>query len=252
MTGGFSSASGILRAFSGDPKFRTISNVLWGPLQREINAGLADYGDIKAKGNKAFDAWLAKYLADTTNAEKRSGQEIASIDRYYDGTMDNLLRDMRQRRKVATHKAAELAGKKATRSLNLSRVGSDGGASSYDSRSLMRMLGDIDTAAALDDLTQERADLGFLEGNKIALGSRRQAIADELIRRELVPEDVRRGLFDQNLGFLAKLGQLDRNNKIYGVQKKTTGLERWANAIDAFSGGLNQDFSTAAALSGSL
>lgn len=220
-------------SFQGDPDFRTISNIKWRPLQREIDASLSDYGGLKRSGEASLQDWISKYLADTINAEKRTGEETGAIDRYYDGSLESQLLDIRNRRAKAIGEAATLGGKKAIQSMNLSRLGGDGGTSSYDTRNLMRTIGDINTGAAVDASNQERGDLGYLESGRLGLLGKRQDLADTLINRALAPEGMRRNIFNQNLGMLGNLQKLDAGNKFYGLQQKSTGIDRWANAADA-------------------
>lgn len=200
-------------------------------LQTEIDSGISDYGTIKKSGKSALSDYIAKYMAGEGAATTRTGQEIGNIDRYFSGGVENDLMRMRQARASAVRAAAARAGQYAIANSSRSRIGREGGPSSYDRRMLIRNMTDIDTQAALDDAMAERGDYDYLERSRLGLMGQRNRMADLQAGYGLVPENLRRSMYGQDLGYLGQLGQLDQMNKFYGVKYKPSTTEQVGSVV---------------------
>ena len=217
---------------ANEGKTVTTRNIKNTELAKLINQGISDYGGIRSSGQDAFDKYFADWQAGQPGAQTRTNQEVGVLDRFYDPSgVENDLLGLRNRRNAATQQAAELASLRAIRGLNQSRLLGGGGPSSYDSRQRMRYLGDIGVQSALDRAAQERSDYDYLMNQRLGLGGRRQAMIDAQTGRVLQPEQIRRGLYGQNLGFLGNLGEQDRANTFYGLKYKPSTAEEIGTAL---------------------
>ncbi|HEU4343699.1 MAG TPA: hypothetical protein VFU31_19285 [Candidatus Binatia bacterium] len=202
-------------------------------LGKLIDQGITDYGKIRSSGQSAFDKYFADFQADAPGARRRTDQEVGVIDRFYDPSgVENDLLGLRNRRSAAANKAAELASMRAIRGLNSSRLLGSGTPSSYALRQRMRYLGDIGVQNAMDQTAQERADWDYLMNQRLGLGGRRTAMIDANTGRVMQPENVRRSLYGQNLGFLSNLGEQDRANTFYGLKYDPSFAEELGTAFD--------------------
>lgn len=201
---------------SSDPT--TVSSVKNKQLAQRINEAFGNYDTVHNEGQSALGDYINNYFSDSPNATKRTGQEIGTIDRFYNGGVGGDLATMRLTRQQAVNDAASRAAGEALAGIGRSRVGMEGGPSSYDKQLALRSIDDVRTKAALDNSQQERSDYDYLTGNQLNLAGRRQGMADQLSMRPLVPEMQRRQLFSQDLGFLGQLGQEDQANTFYGLK----------------------------------
>lgn len=239
---------GALRAFQGDPTFNTIHNVKNADLQKQIDASLTGFQTLKDSSDASLSDYISKYLAGGADAASRTGQEIGSVDRYYNGEVDNALAGMRTQRQTAVLSAADRAQKASLAGVHGSMLANDGGGSSYDSRLALKNYTDISTNAALDNANQQKGDYMFsLQQQQANLG-RRQSLADALTARTLVPSQLRNQQFGQQLGYLGSIENMDQANNFYGLQQHKTGLDKWA----AFGDAADQGIMNAASIAGSV
>lgn len=236
---------GVLRATSGPPSVSTVSSVKNPALQANIDAAIGGFGDYVNQGNAAFANYLSQWNAGQPGAAARTGQEIGALDQFYNGGMANQLAQLRAQRARAMTNAADVASQQAIRALNASRVTGQGGLSSYNQRLAMANLTPIRVQAALDDANQARADLGYLTQNQIGLAGQRQGMANQLAGYGLVPTQQRLAMLQGQAGYLGMLGNLDQQNKFYGLQQKPN---MWADVADS----LDQGILNAAAIYGSV
>lgn len=236
---------GVLRATSGPPQVSTISSVKNPALQGNIDSLISGYKSLASSGDTALSDYISKYMAGQGAADKRTGQELGSMDQFYNGAMSNQLAQLRAQRSSALTNAADVASQQAIASENRSRVSGQGGLGSYDTRMAMANLTPIRAQAALEDANQARADLGYVTGNQLGLTGQRQGIANQNAAYGLVPEQTRLAMMQGRSGYLGSLGNLDQQNKFYGLQQKPN---MWADVADS----LDQGILNAAAIYGSV
>ena len=179
---------GGIGALAGDKgSITTQKNVKNRPLQKYINDLISKYGDFTKEGQASLGQYITDYLARTqageADASRFAGEETGAISKFYSGDMAAQLAQLRAKREGAVNAAADVAAKQALRNVNLSRVGGEGGPSSYDSRLLISSLAPIRTGAALDRVNQERSDLDYLTGNQVSLAGRRGALQNAITDR---------------------------------------------------------------------
>lgn len=223
---------GVGGLFGDKGKTETTRNVKNPGIQKEIDALLGDYGTVKSSGDQALSEYITNYLAGYPAAKTRTGQEIGNMDRYYNGQAENDLAQLRSNRTKALMAATDRASKYAIASQNRSRIGGQGGGSSYDTRQLMRSMDDIATQAAMDEAAQARGDWGYMEGQRFGLTGKRQGLADALAGYGLVPEGVRRQMYKENMGYLGGVTNLDQANNFYGLEYKPSKSEQIGGVVD--------------------
>lgn len=237
---------GGLRAFQGDPDFRTLSNVKNRNIQSKIKGLLGDWDTSSKAGKETLDTFAAKYKASQPAREAQSRQESGVIDRYYNGGMETILSNLRKRKSDALRAVTDRALDYATRTRKATALGGGGGSgSSYLNRMALLTGSDIERDAALQEADQERADIAALEANRLGLLGQRGAVEDAAFKRELDPKSMSDAELSRRIGMLGNITQLDQLNNFYGVQKKSTGLDRWANFMDAADQGIMNGAATA-------
>lgn len=232
---------GAIDSFSGN-NVNVTSKTKNKDLQKQIDAALASYSDVKGAGDAALSDYIAKYLGQAKDSSVRSQQEIGTEDQFYNGQMAGQLAQLRASRTKALTNAANRSSSYALANSNRSRLNDEGGGSSYNTRLLARNVQDIQTSAAVDESNQERSDLGYVTGNQLALTGKRNEIANAEAGYGLVPQQVRAQMYQQNLGQLGSLGQLDQMNKFYGLKQDRS---PWANFFDAADQGIMNGVSIA-------
>lgn len=187
-------------------------------LAARFGSALQDYDTVRTSGQSALQEYIRKYLAQEAPMNARTTQEIGNLDRYFNGDVQREMAGLRAQRGLAVTNAANLAQRYALANQNRSLVGNEGGGSSYDRRLALRNMGDIQTQAALDAANQSRNDYGQLESVRLGLTGQRNALANQIAGYGLVPEQVRRQMYGQDLGYLSNLTSLDQANTFYGLQ----------------------------------
>jgi hypothetical protein len=230
----FGFIGGAIDAFSGN-QVKVTSKVKNKDLQKQIDAAIAKYSDVAGSGDAALSDYITKYLSQAKDSEVRSNQDINAADQFYNGAMAGQLAQLRAKRTEALTGAATRAGQYALANSNRSRLNDEGGGSSYNTRLLARNVGDINASAAVDESNQERADLGYVTGNQLALAGKRNEMANAQAGYGLVPEQARRQMYQQNLGMIGATTQLDQANKFYGLKQDRN---PWANFFDAADQGI--------------
>lgn len=226
----------MLTSFQGDPKFRTITNVKSKPIQSGINALLSDWSSGRESGSTALKDYITTYLGNKPQAQARSDQEIGYLDQLYNGGLGKQLGMIRTGREGAINTAADVAADQAIRATSQNRLGSQGGGSSYDTRLAMSTLAPIRAGAAVDRFDQERGDLAYTNALQQANLGKRQSLADQMAQYGLAPENIRRSMLTSDLSSLSGIEQANLANNFYGLQKKSTGMDRWGNFADATMG----------------
>lgn len=236
---------GVIRAVSGPPSVSTVSSVKNPALQGNIDQLISGYKTIANSGDTALSDYISKYMAGEGAASQRTGQEIGAMDQFYNGSMNNQLAQLRAQRASAMTDAANVAAQQAIAAQDRSRVTGSGGLGSYNTRMTMASLQPIRVQAALDNANQERQDLGYVTGQQLGLAGQRTALANQQAAYGLVPQQTRMQLASQEAGYLGQLGNLDQQNKFYGLQQKPN---TWADVADS----LDQGIMNAAAIYGSM
>lgn len=223
---------GGIRAISGPPKVSTISSVKNAAIGNANTNLLSDYTAGTAAGNQALADYTSRYMSGLPAATTRTGQEVGSIDQFYNGGMANQLAQLRTQRAKAMTDAATLAGQQAIASQNRSRVAGSGGMGSYTQRMLLGALTPIRVQAALDNANQERSDLGYVTQNQLGLAGQRQGMADKLAAYGLQPEQTRTAMLGARQGLLSGITNIDQANTFYGLQQKPNVLADVADSLD--------------------
>lgn len=205
-------------------------------LQVGINATGGDWTAARNATQGGLGDYIRKYLANQGDSEKYAGQETGAISRFYNGDMAAQLAALRAKRSTAVNAAADVGVNQALRNVDLSRVGGEGGSSSYDKRLAIGAVTPIRTQAALDNATQERADTDYLTGNQIALSGARSGIADRLAGRALVPGQASFSALKDETGGMAPVVGLDQSNKYYGIKQDPGLLDRMQQEVQFLQG----------------
>jgi len=227
--------------FSGDPKFRTLHNVKSPAIQSRLTGLLGDYDATRTGGQDALTKYIADYLAGQGAAETRTGEEMAPINRLYGGGVEADLAALRSGRTEAVNRAAKLGADYGIAAANRSSLGGDGSGGSYRDRLLMAATQPYYAQAAVDEANAARQDYGDVMGQQVALAGRRQAMQDALVARGLAPQAAEQAMYSQNLSNLGGLVGLENANNMYGLQQKTTGLQRWGNFLNQQQGQMDSN-----------
>lgn len=241
----FGETANVLGLFQSDPTFRTLRNVKNPELGSRIDDSLAAYDTVKNSGNDALGDYITKYLAGTAAADSTSKQEIGNIDQYYNGSIDSQLAQLRAQRAKAVGDAATYGANVGLANSNRSLVGGDGSGGSYADRLRMGATQPYFVNAAVDNATQAKSDFDATNAARLALTGKRTQLADMNAGRALQPEQIRRNLFSQNLDYLKNIGEQDRGNTFYGLQQKTTDLDKWINHLNTSQANMDKDLGTA-------
>lgn len=234
-------------AFGDKGQTNVVSRTKNPALQQRIDLGLADYDTVRSGGESALKDYITKYFANEAASKTRTGEEIGNLDRYFNGGVANDLSGMRNRAYTDALSAGDLGSRFLLRNYKSSVAGQDGMPSStYFARAVMPSLYDIQTHAALARDAAERGDWGMLENARLGLTGQRNALANAQAGYGLVPENVRRQMYGQNLGYLGQIGQLDQANKFYGLEYSPSASEMAGKivgdvgntAMQLYSGGL--------------
>ncbi len=236
---------GIARAVGGPPTVKTVSSVKNQALQGNIDQSITGYGDIAKQGDVALGDYISKYMSGQGAAQARTGQEVGSIDQFYNGAMSSQLAQLRAQRGQAMTSAADLATQQALRAQSGSRLTGSGGMGSYNSRMTIGALQPIRVQAALDNANQERADLGYVTQNQLGLAGQRNQMTAQQAGYGLVPQQQRLAMLQQRGQYLGQLGNLDQQNKFYGLQQDPNMA---ADILDS----MDQGIMNAAAIYGSV
>lgn len=224
-----------LNALSGEKgETWTTTNVKNPALQKLLDASLADYGGVKSSGANALKDYITKYMAGEGAAKTRTTQEIGNLDRYFNGGVANELSAMRNQSYLDALAGNDLASRFYLANANRSRAGQEGGPSSYFSRQALANLAPIQSQAALARDAAARSDWGMLENARMGLTGQRNALDASIAGYGLVPEQVRRQMYGQELGYLGTIGEQDRGNKFYGLEYRPT----WGEQVGQHVGDL--------------
>lgn len=246
MTGGYGGAiggylqgiGGTIDAFGGGGNYSVLRNTKNPGIQQGLDPLISGFGNVVGLNSQAMNDYISRYLAGQGAAGRRTGQEIGTMDQFYNGSMQNQLAQLRAERAKAMTDAATVAGQQALRSFNQSNVGLQGGGSSYGRRMLMGSLQPIQVQAALDANNQARSDLGYLTQNQIALAGQRQNLANALAQYQLQIPQVRMSLLGQQAGYLGSLQNMDLANNFYGLQYDPNLASKIAASLEATGAGL--------------
>src|SRR6185295_6511179 len=129
----------MVDAFGGPPDINVLSKVKWPALQKQIEGGLTQYGDIQKQGQTALSDFIKNYLAGTSAATAQTGQEVSALDRFYNGGVQQDLAGMRAAQEKARNEAVNVGAQQALKYYNQGAV-TRGGMGSYDQRLLAGML----------------------------------------------------------------------------------------------------------------
>lgn len=238
--------SSVLGLFQKDPTFRTLHNVKNPAIQGRINSLLGDFDTSRSASESGLGDFITNFLKNEPAVKAQTGQEITGIDQFFNGSMASQLGELRRRRMDAVNNAANVSADQALRSLDQSRLSRQGGDGSYDIRSAIAALAPIRAGAAVDDVTQARSDLGYLTGTQLGLTGQRQALEDAISSRSLIPAQVRASILQRNESLLNPVESMDAQNNFYGLQRKTTDLDRWQQFLGQSEQQMNQAVGTAA------
>lgn len=245
-----SMATGIIKAFSGAPDYKTLRNTKNGGLERHLTGLLGNYGTNRTANTADLNRYIQRYMAGDAAADSRTSQEIGSMDNYFNGGMASQLAAVRANRARAMEGASNRAVAEALRDRNAARLGEDAGDSSYNKQLAMKANRNIRLDAALDGSNYERSDLMDIERAKLGLTGARTALADATAARALVPSQARQADFLGAMKELGYLGEMDRGNNFYGVEQEERGIDRWDNAMNMIKGGVMDGASTAGSVYG--
>jgi hypothetical protein len=187
----------------------------------------------------AEKAGLADYRTDlAANADKfRTGnlQEQSAIGQFYTGEMAQKLAALRGQRETAVNAAADVGVKQALANVDRSRLGGEGGGSSYNNRLAIGATTPIRVQAALDTANQSRADLGYLTQNQLGLTGQRLGLINQAAGYGLIPTQTTQALQARDIQNLQGITNVDTADTFYGLKQNRS---PWANAADALDSGI--------------
>ena len=242
-----SSLSGLIGSIAEPADIETISNVKNPEIQNRIDQSLGDFDAGRESNRQTIADFTSRWSGDQAGAREAAEQEAANIDRFYNGEIEQALANLRNSRRQATEKAAQLAIDRGLRDVAGNEIRRGGlGFGSYSQGMLAKLMRDVEVDAALDDANQQRADFDYLEGNRIGLAGRRNALLDQATRRMLAPMGVRDAEEARLLRMLGGITQLDQMNKFYGLREEDRPIDHIADglgevvdlAASYFTGGL--------------
>lgn len=235
--------SGITAALEEDKPDLRVQRLVKDPaLEKMFRELIDDYGMDRRQATQAINQFARRFMSDLP---ERESQEVGAVDRYFNGSMDDLLRSMRSDRMRAINDAASRAVAYATRGRNASRVaGGGGGDSAYNRLLGSRVTADILSRAAVDDVEQQRRDLGATESARLGLIGRR----GDIIRQRLVPYQVRAGEMARKIGTVQGINSVDPG--IYNIWRKRGGMEMATDILDSLAQGAYKGANAYATFSG--
>lgn len=228
-----SSFGEMFRAFGGDDEFSVLKNTKSEAISNYLNQLLQSEYDVGNRNRADIEQFSGEFIGQQGNRKSQAKQETKSIDKFYDGTVERLLSDIRGRRKEAYRASTDrgVAGINKNRSLGF--LGGDTPNNSYQNRQAMGLARDAEIQFGLDDTNQEKADLNYLLGNQIGLAGKRGAIGDSVLSRLLYPGQLRSAELGRATGSLGNLNQIEKSNTFYGLQKDRDALDQVSDFFNA-------------------
>lgn len=226
--------STLFAAFGSDkPNLKKIEIVKSQPIQEQIDRGVGSNRELMDLSDESVANFLAAFRGNTPRLQGFADEGIREVSGIYSGRLGDQLRNLRTERKAARGMATERALKQITAAdkARAARMGVPG-QSSYRDFMKARLTRDAMIDAELEDTAQARSDYMTELGQRLGnLGTRQALIAplEQRMGSEVVKAGGMRGIPLQNL---AALSQLDQANKWYGLYRKRSGLERFADADD--------------------
>jgi hypothetical protein len=224
---------GVARAVGGTPTVNVVSKVKNPAIQTQTDQYLQQLGQLRQQGQAGLQSFRSQFEAGTPQARTQTGQEVGAISNIYSGQTAADLAGLRTQQAAATNAAADLAIKTAQRQQNQSRLGEQGGGSSYDQRMAMAAAAPIRVQAALENARQARGDYGYVTGQKLALTGQRTALQNALAGRALTPYQTGIGVQNAGLGTLRDITNIDQANKFYGLQQDPNVAADILDSMDA-------------------
>lgn len=225
---------GVIRA-TGPSSVKVATQVKNPAIDKAIQGALSNYSSYTSGEQSALSDYINKYLGQQKQFETQVGQESGAIGQFYTGEMAQKLAALRGQREAAINAAADVGVKQALAGVDRSRLGEEGGTSSYDRRLAIGATTPIRVGAAVDTANQARADLGYLTQNQLGLTGQRENLANALAAYGLVPYQTAGALQKADLANLSGITNLDEANRFYGLQQNRN---RWADAADSLDAGI--------------
>lgn len=163
---------------------------------------------------------IKRIFASQAQRQQQAKQEVGSIDRFYDGSLEGELAGIRARRGAAYRDSTDRALAGIRKGKNLGLLSGDTTGGSYFDRIALGSSRDAEIAAALDAVNQEKADLNYLTGNQVNLAGRRGEISDAALMRLLIPGRLRTDETRRRLGMTGGINDLDKSNTFYGLREE--------------------------------
>lgn len=239
--------SSLITAFSGTPDIKTVDNVKSGAIQGQIDSSLSGLSALNAAGKNALADFTKNYTANNAAAGAETANEVGSVNRYYNGDVENALAGMRAQRKSAVLNAAKLAQDRALAGIHGNMLTSPAGGSSYDSRLGMNSFADIASGAALDNANQTSQDYRTLLAGQAANLGKSNSLLDANAQRSLVPYQAQSQIFGNGLSALGQIQGMNNNNNMYGLKQDRN---QAADIVGALGSTANQLASAYTAFSG--
>lgn len=228
-----SSFGEMFRAFGGDDEFSVLKNTKSTAIENYLNQLLQSENEVGNRNRADIEQFSGEFIGEQGKRKAQAGQETKSIDKFYDGTVERLLADIRGRRREAYRASTDrgVAGINKNRSLGF--LGGDTPNNSYQNRQAMGLARDAEIQFGLDDTNQEKADLNYLLGNQIGLAGKRGSIGDSVLSRLLYPGQLRGAELGRATGSLGSLNQIEKSNTFYGLQKDRDALDQVSDFFNA-------------------
>jgi hypothetical protein len=229
-----SSSGEMIRAFKGEDTFSLLKNVKNPRIDQLISDLLDSEGKVSSQNDQSITDFVHQYLGQQGDRTRQAKQEVSTLDKFYDGGVENMLSDIRAARRQAYRTATDRGIDEIRKNRSLGFLSGDSVGSSYLDRIAMRQGGDAEIAASLDDVNQRKSDLNYLLGNQVNLAGRRGALMDSVLARLLTPVNLRGGEMARRIGNLGSLNQIEKSNTFYGLQKDHDTIDQVADFGNAF------------------
>jgi hypothetical protein len=206
--------------------FTTVSNT----KSTDVETRLKSLFDMFDANNKSGAGAIADYAAAvkkaTPTVEAQTGEDLGAIGDLFSGKAAGDLAGIRARRKAAMAGVAKRSLGDLSRVLGSTQLAIGGGGRGLGLGSFLTKLGldksaDIESKAAMDDATAERADFEDILNRRLAATGTRQRLTDTLAGRNLLPYQAENERFSSTSGMLNALLQQELANKFFGLRGET-------------------------------
>lgn len=208
------------------------------PVQGQIDTAVATHGANDALANQSLADFVKELKASRGAVGQAGAQEQNAVSQVYDsgpGGLQAQLAALNRQKTGAINMAAESAMNRAARTNSIRRLSAPN--SSYLDRLFSQDLSGIATGAAGASADQGRADLQYLNDQRLGAVGRRQSIIDNIVNRNLLPAQAAASVEGNSLNNLGQLSYLNSNNNMYETPESA-----YARKLSFYQNLINQGY----------